>query len=677
MGKRKRSEERQGGDQDLEALSPEEARRLLRELRARQIELEIENEALRRATEELELIIDTVPAYIAYADEDLNLLHTNRALAEWWGYAKEQVVGKNYEEVARPGTYEHTAPHLRQTVAGRRTVTYELHAVSAEGLPIVAQANSVPHLDEQGNVLGFVVLTLDVTEQKRVEEALRSSEERYRLLVENMREGLAVLDERALLTYVNDFLCAMTGWGRDELLGQASTKLFLAEDQERHLDWLGRRRAGYSDTYEAVLRRKEGGKVPVIISASPILDPQGNFLGSVSVLTDITERVEAEEALRRRVEELTVLNRIAHTMAAAAELPATLAQASEIIGDLFPAHCAHIIWPEGEEAGVYLHVGCEPGSRQAGPTRFHFSPGELAVLGPVLREPRSQVVADARSLPLSDPERELLLHGHAESVMFVPLVIGGTAAGLLWMGSYGPGRVFTANEMRLAETIAVDLAAAIESARLSRQAQAAVAAEERSRLARDLHDAATQTIYAATLIAEALPELWARNPAEGQRNLVKLGQLVRGALAEMRTLLFELRPRTLETVGLSRLLEYLGNALTGRTRVPVEWDIRGEHELSADTSVALYRIAQEAFNNIAKHARPTRVRVTFRREAEEGILSIEDDGHGFDPASVGGDKMGLQIMRERAQAIGAKLTIESAPGRGATVTVVWQTGEGR
>jgi len=363
-------------------------------------------------------------------------------------------------------------------------------------------------------------------------------------------------------------------------------------------------------------------------------------------------------------------------MAAAAELPATLAQASEIIAGLFPAHCAHIIWPEGEEAGVYLHVGCEPGSRQAGPTRFHFSPGELAVLGPVLREPRSQVVADARSLPLSDPERELL-HGHAQSVMFVPLVIGGTAVGLLWVASDQPGRLFTANEMRLAETMAVDLAAAIESARLSRQAQAAAAAEERSRLARDLHDAATQTIYAATLIAEALPELWARNPAEGQRNLVKLRQLVRGALAEMRTLLFELRPWTLETVGLSRLLEYLGNALTGRTRVPVERDIRGEHELSADTSVALYRIAQEAFNNIAKHARPTRVRVTLRREAEQGILSIEDDGHGFDPASVGGDKMGLQIMRERAQALGAKLTIESAPGRGAKVTVVWPAGEGR
>ena len=192
--------------------------------------------------------------------------------------------------------------------------------------------------------------------------------------------------------------------------------------------------------------------------------------------------------------------------------------------------------------------GAEPGCEQAGPTRFDFSLDELPVFGRVLREARSQVVADVQSLPLSDLERELLVHRQVQSIMFIPLVIGGTAVGLLWIASDQPGRLFTADEMRLAETIAVDLAAAIESARLSRQAQAAAAAEERSRLARDLHDAATQTIYAATLIAESLPETWARNPAEGQRNLVKLRQLVRGALAEMRTLLFELRPWTLEAV---------------------------------------------------------------------------------------------------------------------------------
>ena len=112
---RQRAEEkaRATGDQDLEALSPEEARRLLHELRVHQIELEMQNEELRRAQEELELIIDSLPAYIAYVDSDLQLQRTNRAQAEWWGYSKEQVVGKNYEEIARPNAYERIAPYLR------------------------------------------------------------------------------------------------------------------------------------------------------------------------------------------------------------------------------------------------------------------------------------------------------------------------------------------------------------------------------------------------------------------------------------------------------------------------------------------------------------------------------------------------------------------------------------
>ena len=137
---------------------------------------------------------------------------------------------------------------------------------------------------------------------------------------------------------------------------------------------------------------------------------------------------------------------------------------------------------------------------------------------------------------------------------------------------------------------------------LVQQAQQVAAAEERGRLARDLHDAVTQTIYSAALIAEALPQVWERNPDEGRRNLTKLRQLVRGALAEMRALLFELRPAALEQADLESLLRQLADALTGRTRIPVTVETEGQGDLPAEVKVACYRIAQETFNNIAKHA---------------------------------------------------------------------------
>ncbi len=150
----------------------------------------------------------------------------------------------------------------------------------------------------------------------------------------------------------------------------------------------------------------------------------------------------------------------------------------------------------------------------------------------------------------------------------------------------------------------------MENARLYEQAQALAALEERQRLARDLHDAVSQTLFSASLIAEVLPRLWERNPAEGQRSLAELHQLTRGALAEMRTLLLELRPAALLEVGLADLLRQLAEAVTGRSRVPIDLSLDKPYPLPPDVQVNLYRIAQEALSNVAKHSGASRATVS-------------------------------------------------------------------
>jgi PAS domain S-box-containing protein len=201
-------------------------------------------------------------------------------------------------------------------------------------------------------------------------------------------------------------------------------------------------------------------------------------------------------------------------------------------------------------------------------------------------------------------------------------------------------------------------------------AQDAVTAE-RTRLARDLHDAVTQTLFSTTLIADVLPEIWEMNANEGKRRLEEVRQLTRGALAEMRTLLVELRPNALVEVPLPTLLRQLTEALIGRSRMNIQLSAEGERKLPADVQVGLYRVAQEALNNVVKHAHATQAVVTLRM-GEVTRLTVQDNGAGFDPGTVTADHLGLKIMRERAEAIGAKYSIYSEPGEGTQISIVWE-----
>jgi signal transduction histidine kinase len=206
---------------------------------------------------------------------------------------------------------------------------------------------------------------------------------------------------------------------------------------------------------------------------------------------------------------------------------------------------------------------------------------------------------------------------------------------------------------------------------LYEQAQALAVIEERQRLARDLHDAVSQTLFSANIIAEALPRIWERDPDRAQRRLPQLHNLTRGALAEMRTLLLELRPTALVDVDLSELLQQAVDAFSGRTRTVASLVVTGRRPLPEDVQVALYRIAQEALNNVAKHARATEATIHLKRGPEGVELHIRDNGQGFEPDRVPPGHMGLHILRERARAIGATLEIVSQPGDGTDVVVVW------
>jgi signal transduction histidine kinase len=254
----------------------------------------------------------------------------------------------------------------------------------------------------------------------------------------------------------------------------------------------------------------------------------------------------------------------------------------------------------------------------------------------------------------------------------VPLAIGSGADlfGVLAL-YYRDPRPFSDEDVRIAQPFADQAALAIENARLREQMERSAVAAERSRLARDLHDSVTQSLFAASLKAEALRRKWQPGSTEVQQNLDDVERLTRGALAEMRSLLLEMRPSALAQSSLDDLLRHLVDTTQAQARVPVELSIADLPPTPPEVTIALYRIAQEALNNVIRHSKARRAWVTLGSSGGLVTLTIGDDGHGFDPSHVGAEQLGLRIMHERAEAVGATLSVAGDGGHGTVVTARW------
>jgi signal transduction histidine kinase len=283
-------------------------------------------------------------------------------------------------------------------------------------------------------------------------------------------------------------------------------------------------------------------------------------------------------------------------------------------------------------------------------------------------------ILDDSRLPAA--QRAALEREGCRSFLTIQIRAGDEQFGTFTVGHRTPHRYGEA-EQRLLVALGRRAALAIQNARLYEHAQQAATLEERQRLARELHDAVTQTLFTTALIAEVLPDLWKLDANEGGRQLAELRRLTRGALAEMRTLLVELRPGAITELSLTDLLRQLAEATAGRCRLEVSTTVEGEpYPLPAEVQVALYRVAQEALNNVIKHARAEHAMLALRYDREDGVkLQLGDDGRGFDVTSIPPGHFGMATMRERADAIGATFALSTQPERGTRIEMSWRQSE--
>jgi signal transduction histidine kinase len=265
-------------------------------------------------------------------------------------------------------------------------------------------------------------------------------------------------------------------------------------------------------------------------------------------------------------------------------------------------------------------------------------------------------------------------NGQVGSALALPLKARGQVIGVLNVESDDLD-AFDESDMSVLQSLANQVAVAIENARLYQEAGKVAALQERQRLARELHDSVSQALYGIALGTRTAISLLAREDMEAEQAatlrqpLDYVMSLAEAGLAEMRALIFELRPESLETEGLAAALARQTDALRARHGIEVITRVGGEPDVLLPVKEALYRVAQEALHNVVKHAQAGRVEVGLAIEGEKVILEVKDNGQGFDTQASFPGHLGLRSMRERIEGIGGVFYVDSKLGQGTCILV--------
>lgn len=420
------------------------------------------------------------------------------------------------------------------------------------------------------------------------------------------------------------------------------------------------------------LARAAGLLVAVLLATIVYLTVDRQQRLAVAVQRRTQELAEAhqllEERVKERTRELQTLLDVSRNVASTLDFPSLLSllldQMQEVVD--FDRLAVYLVREEGRLELQQYH-----GQQQGKPQRSALPSDFMDLREPLIIDDahsHGPALQQWRRLAGERPEHGASTPGPA---MLVPLLLKERLLGVLVFEHRVP-HTYTARHGELAIAMANHVAVAIENARLYEQAHSLAALQERQKLARELHDSVSQALYGISLGVHTALGLLGQDeagpePAALRQPLDYSLSLARAAQAEMRALIFELRPESLEVEGLLPALVRMAEALQARHDLQIQTSFEAEPDLSVAHKEVLYRVAQEALNNVVKHARANRATVALAVVKGDVVLEITDDGVGFDPQGDYPGHLGLQSMRERMEEAGGALQVESNPGKGAVV----------
>jgi PAS domain S-box-containing protein len=526
--------------------------------------------------------------------------------------------------------------------------------------------------DASGRALRIAGWHTDVTEDKHAEQRLYEMEARYRGIFESTGDAVIIANLDGVVVAANPAAWRMHGYSADDFIGRHCSEFIHPASYQHFAEFLDKCRTGGAYRYTALHVRRDGTPFPVETHGSAF-----TYLGgphALAVIRDISERehnvAEMEQQVESRTQTLAALLDVSRSVASTLELAPVLRLILDHLESLVGYTGASILSLDKGQVTVLDYRGPTP-RRQV--VREAYEPEQRAIFAQIA-EMRVAVILDdvhgdsalAATIRERFGQRIHAVYPYLRSWMSIPLVVKDSVIGLISLQSSQPG-FYTERSAQIASAIAALAAIALENARLYEQAQDRAAIDERQRLARELHDSVSQALYGIALGTRTARALLDRDPTQASEPLDYVLSLTDTAMEEMRALILELRPESLERDGLTSALRKLAEATQHRSRLIVQAHVCSEPAISLEAKQAFYRIAQEALHNAVKHASATMLDLTLETTDEAVILTVGDDGVGFDPDGSYPGHLGLRSMRERITRLGGDLSITSAPGQGATV----------
>lgn len=636
-------------------------------------------EQLRESRQLLQLILDNVPQAVFWKDRNSVYQGCNRNFAADAGLGTPtNVVGKTDYELPWSPEQSDFFRAMDQRVIENRAPIYHIiqYQIQADGKHYWVDTNKMPILDAAGEVAGVL----------GIEEKLRLSREQYELETDQVQLGTWEYHPDTGAMYLDANLKTMFGLEATRLSHTVADWLSRVHPVHRAQvsKALGEHLHGLSSTYEQkyTILDSNGRTRWVLARGSTAYDPNGRIRRISGVVADITSLKQAEDRLRRR-------DIIQEAISYATQQLLFTSRLQDVLPDVL-AHLGHAVdfdrayvlrneqGPDGKlwatARWMWHAIVTEPSRKTAIADPFPYRIcGRWAA---ELRGGRS-IQGLAHDFPAAEAsfcrDRDIV------SLVWVPIFSEGHWWGVLGFDTIGREQLCLDSEVDALRSAAGILGAVFAQQRIQEAEREQHVLEERQRLARELHDAISQTLWTASLISDVLPTLWQQDQQRALVDLEKLRRLNRGALAEMRMLLLELRPSALVEADLGDLLHKLAESTMSRKKldVTVKIDMNdGLVQCPPDVKIGLYRIAQESLNNVVRHARAATAGIALACRMDGLVLTIADDGRGFDTHSESADHLGLTFMAERAKSIGATLSVNSRPGHGTTICVVWPHGNG-